>query len=204
MRYLRRRTAIALLLLAVAAEPARGQERGPLHRPRSRHRAADDLQLGRPDTGPGDSQDQLQTRGQSAPVQLGQYADRSDVGRVAIPVPHRRTGTARHDLPARQATNAVLERAERNRWRGGHRGHLFHQRNQLDGRLRGHLRCRGNHPEPGGIRARHERLRRRLRKRPGATGRRHDQSHRENRRPGPAAGEQSGGNGTRPTATNCV
>ena len=98
----------------------------------------------------------FKTGRQSAAVQLGQYADRSDVGRIAVPDPHRRAGSARHDLPARQAADAVLERAERNRRRSGHRSHLFHQRHQLVGRLRGHLR-RGREPamRAGGLRAGH-------------------------------------------------
>ena len=46
-------------------------------------------------------------------VQLGQHAYRPHVGPTPVSQPSRQAGTARHDLPARQAADALLERAER-------------------------------------------------------------------------------------------
>ncbi len=125
--------------LTAAARAAR-QERRPVHGARPRHRAADDLQLRRPHAGPRDPQGQLQAGRQPAAVQLGQHADRSHVGRAAVPHRPRQARRARHDLPARQAADAVLERAERDRRRGDDRDHLLHQRHLLVGRLRLHRR----------------------------------------------------------------
>ena len=56
--------------------------------------------------------------------------------RAAVPDPCRQAGSAGHDLPARQAADALLERPERVGRRGDGRDHLLHQRHQLVGRLR--------------------------------------------------------------------
>ena len=80
----------------------------------------------------------LQEGRQPAAVHLGQHADRSDERRAEVPHAGRQAGRARHDLPARQAADAVLERAERVRRRSDDPDHLLHQRHHLDGRL--HLR----------------------------------------------------------------
>ena len=47
---------------------------------------------------------------------------------LRVPHPARQAGSLGHHLPARQAANALLERAKRDRRRGHHRNHLFHQR----------------------------------------------------------------------------
>ena len=52
--------------------------------------------------------------------------------RAEVPDASRQAGRARHDVPARQAADAVLERAERDRRRSDDPDHLLHQRHHLD------------------------------------------------------------------------
>ena len=52
--------------------------------------------------------------------------------RAEVPDAGRQAGRARHDVSARQAADAVLERAERDRRRGDDPDHLLHQRHHLD------------------------------------------------------------------------
>ena len=120
-----------------------GGKRRSLDGPHPQHRATDDLQLRRPDAGARNPQGELQAGGQPPAVQLGQHADRPDVGRAAVPDPPRQAHPAGHHLPPRQAADALLERAERVGRRGDDRDHLLHQRHQLVGRL-------PVHRQPGG------------------------------------------------------
>ena len=91
---------------------------------------------------------------------------------AAVSHPARQAGGARHDLPARQAADALLERAERDGRRGDGRDHLLHQRHHLVGRLRVH--CQPGRDGDGlrGLRPGVQQLRRRVRGCPGAAGRR--------------------------------
>jgi hypothetical protein len=115
------------------------EQRRSFHGPFSGYRAAYDLQLRGPDLGSGDPERQFQERHQSPSIQLGQYAHRPDLGAAAVRHPRRKAGVARHDLPALQAADALLERPERDGWGGDRRDHLLHQRDKLDRRLP--LRC---------------------------------------------------------------
>ena len=45
-------------------------------------------------------------------IELGQYAHRPNVSGTAVPHAWRKVDRARHDLPPRQAADAVLERAK--------------------------------------------------------------------------------------------
>ena len=47
---------------------------------------------------------------QPAAVQLGQHADRSDLCATSVPDRPRQAGSSGHDVPSRQAPDAVLER----------------------------------------------------------------------------------------------
>ena len=134
------------------------QQRGPVHGPGPGQRAADHLQLGRPYTGPRNPQGQLQEGRQPAAIQLGQYADRSHVGRIAVPVGRGQAGRAGYHLPPRQTADALLAREQRAGRRRHGRDHLLHQRDHLVGRLPGYRRPGRVAHEPRGIRPRHEQL----------------------------------------------
>lgn len=89
-----------------------------------------------PNARPGDPQGELEERRQSLAVQLGQYPDRPDLGPAEVREHSRQAGPFGHDLPAHQASDAVLERPERDRGRSDRRDHVLHKRHQLVGRLR--------------------------------------------------------------------
>ena len=66
-----------------------GEERRSLHGARPQYRAADHLQLRRPDAGARDPQGELQAGREPAAIQLGQHAHRPHVGRAAVSHPRR-------------------------------------------------------------------------------------------------------------------
>ena len=91
-------------LLAVLTVWLAGGERRSLDRAQPQHRPAYDLQLRRPDPRPRDPHGHLQEGRQSAAIQLGQYADRPDLGRTAVPDPAATSSTVLdttfpHDKP---------------------------------------------------------------------------------------------------------
>ena len=120
-------------------------------------------------------------------VLVGQHADRSDVGRAAVPRPPRFAVARGHDLPPRQAAAARVARPERNH-RPGHGGdQLLHLRRDVVGRLRRHRLARREPARTPRLRDREEPLRRGLRGRRGPPRRRHDQPRGKDRPARPAA-----------------